>query len=226
MKIERVSENQVKIILNRTDLEARSIKITELAYGSEKAQELFRDIMERAHEECGFDSENLPLMIEAIPYSQDSITIIVTKVKNQDEFEERFKNMSRNSEPKLNSSQSHHDSGAGAQPKAHASSQPMHVFSFRSIDEAATVAAKLTLIMPQNYQTDEDADHLDDMLFKMDDRFYFVLSDLSAHSLEPLASEFGGQKHTNNMLSKYYLLEHGELLIRDNATQKLAKYLS
>jgi len=95
MKIERINDNQVKIMLTRIDLDERDIKIGELAYGSEKAQALFRDIMEEAQAQCGFEAENLPLMIEAIPYSQDSITIIVTKVQNSSDLEERFKHLRR-----------------------------------------------------------------------------------------------------------------------------------
>ncbi|HOA80297.1 MAG TPA: adaptor protein MecA, partial [Defluviitaleaceae bacterium] len=48
MKIEKISDTQIKIILNQADLKNRDIKISELAYGSKKAQELFRDMMETA----------------------------------------------------------------------------------------------------------------------------------------------------------------------------------
>lgn len=48
MKIERTSENQIRCTLNKHDLMERQLKISELAYGSDKAKELFRDIMEQA----------------------------------------------------------------------------------------------------------------------------------------------------------------------------------
>ena len=41
MKIERVNENQIRCTLNQADLASRQLKISELAYGSEKAKELF-----------------------------------------------------------------------------------------------------------------------------------------------------------------------------------------
>lgn len=214
MKIERISDNQVKIILNRIDLDARNIKLTELAYGSEKAQELFRDIMERAQAECGFESENLPLMIEAIPYSQDSITIIVTRVQNQSEFEERFKIMSKGSgQQALNSEHSKEDEASPASSTS--------VFSFNSIDDAAIVAAK---IVASKIALDSSEDDEPDMFFKMGGLFYFVLADAKAKHLETHAREFG-QQHSSSSLSKYYLMEHGELLIKEHATNKLARYL-
>ena len=49
MKIERTSENQIRCTLNKHDLMERQLKISELAYGSDKAKELFRDIMEQAN---------------------------------------------------------------------------------------------------------------------------------------------------------------------------------
>ena len=80
MKIERVNENQIRCTLNQADLASRQLKISELAYGSEKAKELFRDMMQQASYEVGFEADDIPLMIEAIPISSDCIVLIITKV--------------------------------------------------------------------------------------------------------------------------------------------------
>ena len=90
MKIERTSENQIRCTLNKHDLMERQLKISELAYGSDKAKELFRDIMEQANIDLGFDADDIPLMIEAIPTSRDSIILVINKVENPDELDERF----------------------------------------------------------------------------------------------------------------------------------------
>ena len=90
MKIERTSENQIRCTLNKHDLMERQLKISELAYGSDKAKELFRDIMEQANIDLGFDADDIPLMIEAIPTSRDSIILLINKVDNPDELDERF----------------------------------------------------------------------------------------------------------------------------------------
>ena len=67
MKIEKVNDNQIRCTLTREDLANRQLKISELAYGTEKAKNLFRDMMQQASFECGFEAEDIPLMIEAIP---------------------------------------------------------------------------------------------------------------------------------------------------------------
>ena len=94
MKIERVNENQIRCTLNKDDLASRQLKISELAYGSDKAKELFRDMMQQASYEVGFEAEDIPLMIEAIPISADCIVLIVTKVENPEELDTRFSKFS------------------------------------------------------------------------------------------------------------------------------------
>ena len=92
MKIEKISNSQIRCILTGEDLASRQLRLSELAYGTEKARALFRDMMEQASVQCGFDAENYPLMIEAIPLGADSIVLIVTKVDNPEELDTRFSN--------------------------------------------------------------------------------------------------------------------------------------
>lgn len=90
MKIEKINDNQIKCTLNKSDLASRQIKISELAYGTEKAKSLFRDMMQQASYEFGFEAEDIPLMIEAIPISADCIVLVITKVEDPDELDTRF----------------------------------------------------------------------------------------------------------------------------------------
>ena len=43
MKIEKISNSQIRCILTGEDLASRQLRLSELAYGSEKARALFRD---------------------------------------------------------------------------------------------------------------------------------------------------------------------------------------
>ena len=90
MKIEKISKNKIRCTLTSEDLAERKIKISELAYGSEKAKKLFRDMLEQAAIECDFESDEMPIMVEAIPTSKDSLVLYITKVENPDEFDTRF----------------------------------------------------------------------------------------------------------------------------------------
>lgn len=90
MKIEKINDNQIRCTLTREDLADRKIKLSELAYGTDKAKLLFRDMMQQAAYEFGFEANDIPLMIEAIPISSDSVILIVTKVEDPEELDTRF----------------------------------------------------------------------------------------------------------------------------------------
>ncbi|HIU03599.1 MAG TPA: adaptor protein MecA [Candidatus Onthocola gallistercoris] len=97
MKIERLNENQIRCTLNKDDLTNREIKLSELAYGSDKARKLFRDMMTQASSEVGFEANDIPLVIEAIPVSSECIILIVTKIEDPDELDTRFAKFSPSS---------------------------------------------------------------------------------------------------------------------------------
>lgn len=90
MKIEKVNDHQIRCTLTKEDLADREIKLSELAYGTDKAKDLFRDMMQQASFQFGFEAEDIPLMIEAIPMSPDCIVLIITKVEDPEELDTRF----------------------------------------------------------------------------------------------------------------------------------------
>ena len=62
MKIERVNDNQIKCTLTGSDLSARNLSLSELAYGTDKARSLFQEMLQKASSETGFDAEDAALM--------------------------------------------------------------------------------------------------------------------------------------------------------------------
>ena len=102
MKIERISENQIRCTLNNVDLSARNLNLTELAYGTEKAKNLFREMIQKASNEVGFEAEDIPLMVEAIPLSNESVMLVITKMDDPEELDTRFSKFSPMSEDEDN----------------------------------------------------------------------------------------------------------------------------
>lgn len=90
MKIERINENQIKCVLTREDLENRQMKLSELAYGTDKARDLFQDMIQQANTEFGFEVNDIPLLVEAVPMSQESVVLLITKVDYPEELDTRF----------------------------------------------------------------------------------------------------------------------------------------
>lgn len=104
MKIEKITDNQIRCTLTKSDLADRQLKLSELAYGTEKAKDLFRDMMEQASYEFGFEAEDIPLMIEAIPLSSETVILIITKVEYPEELDTRFSKFSPSFEEELEES--------------------------------------------------------------------------------------------------------------------------
>ncbi|MCR4842054.1 MAG: adaptor protein MecA [Eubacterium sp.] len=94
MKIEKINDNQIRCTLTKEDLMDRQLKLSELAYGTQKAKDLFADMMREAQYQFGFDAQETPIMIEAIPLSSECILLVITKVENPDELDARFSRFS------------------------------------------------------------------------------------------------------------------------------------
>ncbi|MBU9738466.1 adaptor protein MecA [Diplocloster agilis] len=242
MKIEKVSENQIRCTLTREDLADRHIKLSELAYGTEKAKSLFRDLMQQASYEFGFEAEDIPLMIEAVPLSADCIVLIVTKVEDPEELDTRFSKFA----PLLrDESESTLDWGSAIREGA---DEILDLFKKyredRQKKEAQTGTAKESAEHTPNVtklyrfrQLDNliDAAHVLDhfyngynTLYKNPDNGEYLLT-LSQSSHTPVAfnkvcnilSEYGrSDKFTT--AGEAYFKEHYEVMISDQALQNLA----
>lgn len=94
MRIEKISDKQIRCTLTQADLQNHHINIGELAYGSEKARSLFQEMLSQASREFNFHAENMPLMIEAVPMSGDNLVLVITKVEDPDEIDTRFSKFS------------------------------------------------------------------------------------------------------------------------------------
>ena len=71
LKIERLSENQIRCTLNKADLADKQLKISELAYGSPKAKEVdvnYEDIKKNKlkNESVSLDEELIDILIESV----------------------------------------------------------------------------------------------------------------------------------------------------------------
>lgn len=101
MRIEKINDHQIRCTLSQKDLKDRELRISELAYGTEKAKALFRDMMQQASYEFGFEVDDIPLMIEAIPMLPDALVLVITKVEDPDELDTRFSHFTDDPEEDL-----------------------------------------------------------------------------------------------------------------------------
>ena len=90
MKIEKINDNKIRCTLTSADLAERNLKLSELAYGTEKARSLFQDMMLEANQQFGFNVDNAPLMVEAVPVAPDSIVLMITRVEDPQDLVRTF----------------------------------------------------------------------------------------------------------------------------------------
>ncbi len=240
MKIEKLNENQIRCTLTHADLAARHLKLSELAYGTEKAKSLFRDMMQQASFDFGFEAENIPLMIEAIPSSSDSIVLIITKVEDPEELDTRFSRFtpSGESDPlnietleKLEGADEffnllnkvkeaaagtrHSGNDQGEEQASPAFS--VRLFSFGTLDGAIRAARLIAPVYKGSNTLYKDG---------MEDIFLLALvpSEHSANEFNKICnmlSEYGTPEKVDSTVLAF-LEEHCDIIISANAVQKLS----
>ena len=82
MKIEKMNDHQIRCILTKEDLATRQIKLSELAYGSEKAKSLFHDMMQLEKKVSANNEEESTLDIESLEVFEN-IAYIMAKHANR-----------------------------------------------------------------------------------------------------------------------------------------------
>ena len=80
MKIEKITENKVRIILNLDDLKAKNIDLHALMSNSIESQHLFVDMLEEAEKAVGFYTKDCKIMIEALASSEGNFIFTITRV--------------------------------------------------------------------------------------------------------------------------------------------------
>ena len=83
MKFKRINDNRLQIIVTSKDLLARNIRKWDLVPHNSIAQELFKEILEKATNDCNFQvMQDTPILVEIYPIEGDSLLLMLTKVDN------------------------------------------------------------------------------------------------------------------------------------------------
>ncbi|MCG1023011.1 genetic competence negative regulator [Sutcliffiella horikoshii] len=88
MRLERLNYNKIKIFLTFDDLEDRGLTKEDLWKDSQKVHQLFRDMIDEASAELGFEVSG-SLNVEVYALQAQGMVVIVTSTE-QEELEEEF----------------------------------------------------------------------------------------------------------------------------------------
>lgn len=239
MKIEKVNENQIRCTLTKQDLEARKLDLKELAYGSEKAKGLFHDMIEQANYEFGFEVNDIPLMVEAIPLPSESLILLITKVEYPEELDTRFSKFSEPDEEMLYTP----DTGETPALPPKGAADILDLFKIENketdndkVEMKPQVAVDLTKMFEFSSmeQVERLAHVLDGFydgqndLYRGPDKTYFLMVHKSDHSPEEfnkvcnMICEYAKQKQYTPAVGAYFE-EHEKKILCGNAIQMMAK---
>lgn len=211
MKIERLNDNQIKVIMTAQDLQERDVTLSEVSYGSEKGQALFDDVMSRVKECYDFYyDENHPIIIEAIPMSSTELTFIISKITQFTDF-----NSSLNFVP--NMKHERNDTGKVQANRVNVQTNDEHyvsIFTFSTLDDV--IAASLRI------GSSYDGENL---LYKLDKKYFLIAHPSPAfNGLDTVLADYG-KRYTSTSIAKVYILEHGEKIC-NQAIQSFAQSFS
>ena len=202
------------------------------AYGTDKAKALFKDLMDQARDELGFEVDDMPLMIEAIPVKPDSLMLIITKVSNPDEMNSRFSKFAglnpneivenlmdgEQSAPETPEQTTVEDAWKEEASDINVKDAAYVVFAFDSIKDVISVAH----IVTGYYKSDNSlySNPHDNRLYLLMYRNHNTEDEMRRVGLK--ASEYGFYIKTIYS-SREFFDEHFQLIIKDEALQRLAE---
>ncbi len=202
MKFEKLTENQIRIILNTNDLDQNNISIHSFMSNSIQSQDLFNTILDKAEKEIGFITDNYKLIIEAISAPEGNFILTITRI-NQDLNSDKKKIQAKRKSLKLK--------------------DDVFIYKFNNFDDFCEFSHFLKLESPNFLKKLKDS-----KLFLYNFNYYLLIT-ASSICLEELKIlhymflEFSEYIH-NSKLFESKLNEYGKILIMQNAINTTNKY--
>lgn len=203
MKIEKINENKIKIILTIEELENRKISLKELENDTTLARNLFFDLIEENNLDEEFKLEDSQLLIEASSDNENLFIVTITKVDNLPSNINNFCESNNTN---------------GNIKKQNNYKVTSNIFVFEKIDDILSFCDKaksqITFLGRNS-------------LYKNDNNYFLIFSNNATKNKKfistfSLLSEYCTSYHNFDMLS-ITIKEKCKLIIANNAIQKLMK---
>lgn len=205
MKIEKLTENKIRVIINSSELGLNNITVHSIMTKAIETQEIFSDILKRAEKEVDFHTDGCKLLIETFSSLDDIFVLTITKYLPDNDFKKKKLVVKRKSFNKMS---------------------PQAVCHFENFDTFCEFCNKIKCL--HRFNTNKLAKNVALYLWK--DSYYLILRDINTkyenvNLFYSTLSEFGKLlSFSNSFESK--LLEHGKVIIRKNALSTGFKYFA
>ena len=206
MRVEKISENKIKVLIDSTEAKELNIDSSMLARNTPEVQRMFRMAIRIAEESADFYIDGAKLFVETIPSYTDGIGMLITKVCSEGELEEAVNNCSYRGVIRRNEI----PSAVTVRKK-----QLKLIYRFSDFDAVCAAARELCAVYVG-----------DSSLYKLEDMFYLYLAPSDAVSLmeaDMILPEFA-HKMEHGQFVHGRLNEYGELMIKHDAILVLTEY--
>ena len=249
MKLERLNDNQIKITLAPVDFDEFDVTVVDLLTDRNgKAKAFFETLMSMAREDLDFEADGAPIVVEAMQTGKDSLVLMVTRVDDNVENDPKLahiKNMrggfdEQSAEEYEDDSQENFQYNNIEKPAPDTSAKKpgadtLPNIPLKSADAGKPVVPAYAVCMFDSLEPlikvakmAESYYESDNSLYKSPEngKYYLVYtrnwnSEEQFLILMNQLREFG-DPNTIIYASKYYIEEHYELIIEDDALQTLA----
>lgn len=210
MKIEKINENKIKIILTFDELENRNISLTEISKNTNIAQDFFITLLEESNLEEDFIIDDSHLFIEAASDNNNLFIITITKINDIPELK-KYSLMENKNIKKIKK-----------KPKCKSNiikyKVDSYIYSFSSIDTILKLceqSKKEKLFFGRN------------SLYKYQNNYFLIFSKNSVKNDKFLKTYVFLSEFCDNYYSldlyETTLIEKSKLIIKDYALQRLNK---
>lgn len=217
MKYKKINDATVQCIVSADDMSEYGLTLSDIFERNERGEEFLRDIIERAHDEVGYQINNGNIAMQITPLKDNGLVVTFT-----DEGPAAFKEMLQNLKEVLQefsaelAGQEERERSRVAAQKAGEYDENRRMFVFASMHETMQYAATI----PNTYSVKSH-------LYKEGDDYYLVLeknrlSYKAFNRISAQAVEFGNLIAVSEERMQY-LEEHGECLIRNRAVSRLRR---
>lgn len=202
MKIEKLTENKIRVIIGLDDLRKNNTDIHSLFTKAINSQGLFFDILKRAEKEVDFHTEGCRLLIEAFSSSDDILVFTITKY-----YPEDLKTSTDEIKKKK----------LIAKRKTFNVQNKQAIYAFESFDNFCNFCCSINSIK----KLDIKKLSKNTILYLYNDTYYLVLKNINTdyeniNMFYSTISEFAKlSSFSSNFSNK--LLEHGKIIIKKDA---------
>ena len=199
MKLEKLTENKIRVIFNLEDLEKNNITFEDFVSNAIEFQSFFVQMLDKAEKELGFVTKDCKLLIESFSSSEEIFVFTITKF-NKETTKKTF---------------SHIGKTVTVKKKQLSLSSSNLVYSFNNFDEFCSFC---NFLKSSNIINNKSKLAKDISLYLYNNTYYLVLTNINKDNTTfyYYLSEFASLITTSNGFNSK-LLEHGKLIMKHNA---------